>query len=228
MPSIHRKIFNKALYEYADYLEEEHLINMTPLMKLKRDCVEWVQTKITYEIDKTKPGSISYLLWGETPSRHSIYNKMDTLGQFMVQQMIHYVPHLELIDCKTQLISGDETNTNKYIIWINHDIKKIYIRELKSNMELDTDNISETIHKINNIVKPDIETKYPEHSIDVGILNWTVYKRSILKDEVYNINKYEELSTKVYHMKDIIDLLQYDWSEEEFYILFRDLGKLCN
>jgi len=58
--------------------------------------------------------------------------------------------------------------------------KIIYYRELKANIELDSEKLPATISKCKEIEKY-LQEKYNSYKIDSGILNWSVYNRQILK-----------------------------------------------
>lgn len=226
MPAIHRRILNRALFEY--YSWNNSLENQTPLKKIQFDCIEWFTKQLTHKVAKTKIGSLEYLLWGQTYSRESIYDIMKDVGKFLINQMINYVPHLELIDTKIVIPNSLKIDTSSYISWINHDNKTVYTYNIKTTRELDIMDISNELQQLINMDRNSTLKCYNSYKSSINILNWTIYQRSNLKDQCDIINKYESLGIHVAHMKDIIDLLEYKWSEEEFNNFFHKLGSLCN
>ena len=104
------------------------------------------------------------------------------------------------------------------------DINKIiYYRELKANIELDSEKLPATISKCKEIEKY-LQIKYNNYIIDSRILNWSVYNRQILKTGLPNIKIFENKEIKINHMKDFLDIIKIEWTEDDYYSYFRKLG----
>ncbi len=98
------------------------------------------------------------------------------------------------------------------------DINKIiYYREL------DSEKLPATISKCKEIEKY-LQIKYNNYIIDSGILNWSVYNRQILKTGLPNIKIFENKEIKINHMKDFLDIIKIEWTEDDYYSYFRKLG----
>ena len=203
-------------------------INPTPQMSLERVKTlgrEWVKEDI---IDKgltmTQPGSLKYLLFGSAPSRQSVSIKFGKLGEYLFMEMIKSMPALELLKCGVQCIDEKGKKKDFDLLWANNTTKIIYYRELKGNIELDSEKLPATFEKIPEILQPHIEKKYPDYTIDVGICNWSVYNRSSLKKGLSHIKKCEENGVKVEHVSDFLKTIDFTWAEEDYYEYFRELG----
>ena len=102
----------------------------------------------------TEPGSITYLLYGSTPSRQSMNIKLGKLGENMIKKIILETPHLDLLTCGVQCVD-QETKKNKDLdlFWKDEKTKHIYYFEAKSNINLDSEKTPATIEKIIEIKK---------------------------------------------------------------------------
>ena len=105
--------------------------------------------------------------------------------------------------------------------------KIIYYRELKGNIELDTEKIPATVDKCNEI-KSSLQITYSDYFIDCAVLNWSVYNRSILTSGISNIKTFETGGIKIDHMSDFLRIVNIEWNEEEFYDYFRELGLIIS
>lgn len=179
-------------------------------------------------ITRTKPGSLKYLMFGSEPSEQSLSIKMGKeVGEEMLKKIITETDDLELLNCGVQCIDQN-TGKNKDLdlVWINKKNKTIYYRELKGNIELDSEKLPATIDKIYEILDTYISQNYPDYTINIAIFNWSVYNRKPLKKGLSQIKKCEERSIKVEHPEDLFKLLNFDWDEVDYYNFFRKVGKL--
>ena len=198
------------------------------LSQVKGFGMEWVKKHImATEVTRTKPGSINYLLYGERPSVQSISIKFGHFGEEIAKEMIRKNPDLELLACGIQVI--DEKHHQKKdidLIWVNKNTKKIYIREAKGNIELDTEKLPATFTKITNDLMPFVQEKYPDCEVNVGILNWSVYNRSELTKGLSHIKQCEKNGVHVDHWSDFCNLINFEWSQEDYYGYMREFGKM--
>ena len=191
--------------------------------------MEWVQQNVlNCKFTCTKPGSISHLLFGEKPSEQSISIKVGHLGEFIAKELIQTNPQLELLPCGIQQIydNNDKIKKGKMdidLIFKDETNHIIYYRELKGNIELDTEKIKATIYKCNEINKF-LKTTHANYRIDCGILNWSVYDREILTAGRSNIKTLESGEIKVDHVADFLRIIQVVWKKDDYYAYFRQLG----
>ena len=191
--------------------------------KIKRQGLIWLEKLLQEQTTLTKPGSITYLLYGEKPSEQSINIKMGKHGEFLAKELIKCNPNLELLTCGVQKIN--KKNKDIDLIFKDEINKIIYYRELKGNIELDTEKLPATITKCKEI-EESLKTTYTDYSINCGILNWSVYNREILTAGISNINSFEKEGIKIDHMVDFLTLINITWIEEDFYNYFREMGRI--
>lgn len=234
------KSFYECLYEMygikvsMGFIEKEMIKryvekDILNLKKVKEFGVKWINQHILMSnVTHTKPGSIAYLLYGEKPSIQSIYIKFGHFGEAIAKEIIKINPDLELLQCGIQCIDDKKKNKDIDLIWLDKIHKKIYIREAKGNLELDTEKLPATFKKITDDLMPFIREKYPECDVDVGILNWSVYTRNELSKCISHIKKCEMNGVKVDHWYDFCNLVGFVWDKDDYYNYMRDLGKMVS
>ena len=191
------------------------------LNEVKKLGLKWIDKILEKEITYTKAGSISYLLYGKKPSEQSINIKIGHFGEFISKELIKLNSNLKLLNCGIQKLN----NKNKDIDLIFEDKNKniIYYRELKGNIELDTEKIPATIMKCKEI-ELFLNEKYKNYIIDCGILNWSIYNRNILTSGLSNIKTFENNGIKIDHYENFLEIINIKWNEEDFYSYFREIG----
>jgi hypothetical protein len=195
------------------------------LKKVKEFGIKWVNTHILMStVTQTRPGSIAYLLYGEKPSIQSTYIKFGHFGEAIIK----INPDLELLQCGVQCIDDKKKNKDIDLIWLDKIRKKIYIREAKGNLELDTEKLPATFKKITDDLMPFIRDKYPEFDVNIGILNWSVYTRNELSKCISHIKKCEMNGVKVDHWSDFCNLVGFVWSKDDYYTYMREFGRMLS
>ena len=66
---------------------------------IKKKGIIWINKLLEGDLTYTKPGSISYLLYGEKPSEQSINIKLGRFGEFLSKELIKSNKKLELLNC---------------------------------------------------------------------------------------------------------------------------------
>lgn len=191
------------------------------LSSVKQKGMLFVEKILEKEITLTKPGSISHLLYGEKPSEQSIHIKLGRLGEYLTKEFIQSNPNLKLLECGIQKIKGKNKDVD--LIFKDENKKIIVYRELKGNIELDTEKLPATIKKCKEI-EEELTTKFKDYTIDCGLLNWSVYDRKILTAGLSNIKAFENGGIKIDHMSDFLSIINTKWEEEDFYSYFREIG----
>lgn len=181
----------------------------------------WIDNILKDDVTYTKPGSISHLLYGEKPSEQSINIKVGRLGEYLSKELIKTNNKMDLLVCGLQKINGKKKDVD--LIFKNEETKTIYYRELKGNIELDTEKLPATINKCKEI-ENDLKLSYPDYTINCGILNWSVYNRAILTAGLSNIKSFESGGIKIDHMGDFLSIIDVIWFENDFYSYFREIG----
>jgi len=196
-------------------------LNDNCLAEIKQKCIIWVEKMLEGELTYTKPGSISYLLYGQKPSEQSINIKLGRLGEFMSKEFIMANPNLKLLDCGVQKIGDKKKDVD--LIFKDELNKMIYYRELKGNIELDTEKLPATISKCNEI-EDSLKNTYQDYTINCGIVNWGVYNRKILTTGLSNIKTFETGGIKIEHVEDFLQIINICWNEDDYYSYFREIG----
>ena len=181
----------------------------------------WLEKILEGELTKTKPGSISHLLYGEKPSEQSINIKLGRLGEYLSKELIKINTNLELLNCGVQKINDKKKDVD--LIFKDENKKIIYYRELKGNIELDTEKLPATISKCKEI-ETSLKETYSDYDINCGILNWSVFGRKILTAGLSNIKTFENGGIKIDHMGEFLEIIGVIWSEEDYYSYFREIG----
>jgi len=186
---------------------------------------QWIKTNILQEIStQTKPGSLTYLMFGPQPSRQSVSIKLGYFGEYLCKEIIQKNPKLTLLTCGVQLM--DQKKKDIDLIWVNPETQTVYVRELKGNIELDTEKLPATFQKMTEKLLPFVQQKYPGHTIDIGVLNWGVYGRDELTKGLKQIKTCEEHGVKVDHWSDFCTLVELDCSKETYYDYMHQMGTL--
>lgn len=193
---------------------------------IKKYGIELTKNIISDGVTRCKPGSLVYMLYGDIPSTQSLNIKFGHVGEKISKKLIELNPDFELLSCGCRDI-GNGIMKDFDLLWYNKNDGTIFYRELKANIELDTEKLPAMIDKIINCILPYLVKEYPEKKIDIGILHWSVYERSDLgKCCSSHIKKCESNEIKVEHMSDYMKLINFQWDKEDFYLYFKSLGKL--
>jgi hypothetical protein len=185
----------------------------------------WIKTNVLQEQQTmTKPGSLTYLMFGPEPSRQSISIKLGYFGEYLCKEIIQKNPNLSLLTCGVQLMGHKKKDID--LIWVNPEKQTVYVRELKGNIQLDTEKLPATFQKMTENLLPFVQNKYPGHTIDVGVLNWGVYSRDELTKGLNQIKTCEENGVKVDHWSDFCALVELDCTKEDYYDYMHQMGTL--
>jgi hypothetical protein len=198
------------------------IVNSECVAEIKKKSMIWINEKfLDADLTYTKPGSASNLYFGRKPSEQSINIKLGRHGEYFTKIAVETNNNFELLMCGIQTINDKKKDVD---LIFKHEIKKtIYYRELKGNMQLDTEKLPATISKCNEI-ENSLKTTYSDYKIDCGILNWTVYNRKGLSAGLSNIKRFETAGIKVDHMEDFLNIIDINWNEEDYYSHFREIG----
>jgi hypothetical protein len=112
---------------------------------------------------------------------------MGRFGEFISKELIKSVDKFELLQCGIQKINDKKKDVD--LLFKIELTKTVYYRELKANIELDTEKLPATISKCKE-VEESLKISYPEYTINCGVLNWSVYDRKILKAGLSNIKTF--------------------------------------
>jgi hypothetical protein len=186
---------------------------------------QWIKANVLQDLRTlTKPGSLSYLMFGPQPSRQSISIKLGYFGEYLCKEIIQKNPKLTLLTCGVHLM--DQKKKDIDLMWVNPEKQTVYVRELKGNIELDTEKLPATFTKIKEDLQPFVQQKYPGHTIDIGVLNWGIYSREELTKGLRQIKTCEDNGVKVDHWSDFCTLVELDCTKEAYYDYMHQMGTL--
>ena len=190
---------------------------------IKKDLHLFIDNILSSQIIYTKPGSITYLLYGKKPSEQSINIKIGRLGELLAKELIKASIEFELLICGIQKINNKNKDVD--LLFINKKTKIIYYRELKGNVELDTEKMIATIDKCKEIEKS-LKMDYIDYDINYGILNWSVYNRQNLINNrcLFNIKIFEKNGIKIEHIENFLQIINILWEEDDYYLFFKEIG----
>tara|TARA_B110000261_G_scaffold156189_1_gene189775 strand:- start:310 stop:1122 length:813 start_codon:yes stop_codon:yes gene_type:complete len=197
---------------------------------LKNKGVKWVTESIINDgMKMTELGSLTYAFFGPKKSEQSINIKLGKFGEFLFKEIVNLSPNLELLKCGVQVVNEKGNKKDVDLIWVDVEKKVLRYRELKGNIELDSEKIPATIDKINEEIFPCLKKKYPEYKdfeVDIGILAWGVYNRNGLKKGLSQIKKCENKNVKVDHVEDFLKSVNFQWSKEDYNNYILSLGRM--
>jgi hypothetical protein len=189
--------------------------------------VEDVIKEITY----TKPGSLIHLLHGRIPSTHSSSVKFGKWGEKWFVYAVESTPNFSMLPHGVLKGIGEDGKSKDIDFLFRDDINMIvYYRELKGNINLDTEKLPATHIKI-NYLKEYLEIEYPNYSLNSGLLNWSVWDRKPYEEKgnrqfLNKIKTFENSGVTVTHASEMFEILGMDVNEEDYYQYFNKIGKV--
>ena len=150
-------------------LQESQVQDPPHLKVLKQRGEQYVREKIlSKKITQTKRGSLKHLLFGTQPSFQSVSIKMGLCGEPMTKDLIDWSDKT-LMDCGLQQIGNKKIDVD--LLWSDPRNKTIYYRELKGNIEMDTEKIPAMLEKIKTVTRH-YTKEYPGFTVNSGVLVW--------------------------------------------------------
>jgi hypothetical protein len=182
-----------------------------------------IMQEITSKTTMTQHGSLPYLFLGSRKSTASIWIK---IGRNFEKWFKYIVYDCGLTPLPDGIIKNVIGNKSKDIdlLFMNEVDKIIYYRELKSNLELDTEKLKATYDKINKISEF-LKKTYPTFKLDVSLFIWAVYSESDLPKK-YNskIKECNQNGVSVSFPSDLFELINADICQLSYEDLFKNLG----
>lgn len=183
------------------------------------------QLVLNGEVTSTKPGSVKHWLKGSEPSDQAYSIKFGKVGEALAQWLVDQSPNsVELLSCGVKKMSSGKKKDFD-LLWRDTATNTIFLRELKGNIELDSEKLPATFSKMKEELQPELEKLYPEATIDVGILNWSIFSRDQLTKGLSHIKKCEQSGVQVEHMKEFTERLNIPLTKECWWELGHTLGK---
>ena len=192
------------------------------LFEVARDFTN--QLVLNGDVTPTKAGSVKHWLKGSEPSDQAYCIKFGKVGEALAQWFIEQSPNsVKLLSCGVKKMSSGKKKDFD-LLWRDTTTNTIYLRELKGNIELDSEKLPATFSKMRGELQPELEKLYPGATIDVGILNWSIFSRDQLTKGLSHIKKCEQAGVPVEHMKEFTERLNIPLTQECWHDLGRTLG----
>jgi len=185
---------------------------------IKTRAMVWAKEKLSEKAVYTERGSLSHLFRGSTQSVHSQNIKLGGFGPYLAKEMIKNNKNLHLLECGIHNILGKNIDID--LIWEDTKTNTIYYRELKANIELDTEKTLATVAKI-EIVTEWLKLTYPLHQIDSGLFGWSVW----CSEDLPAKRRFKSREFPVDYFYDFCALISMEWDREDFYGYFPQLFK---
>ena len=174
-------------------------------------------------VTKTKPGSLKYLLFGSKVSEQSLIIKIGRRFEKLFEYFVKRSPvNLDLLPSGVH----KETKTDRDLIAIDRARKTIYYREMKANIDLDTEKLPATIEKIKR-VGTYLKGEYPGYEVNAGCLCWTVYEKTKLEGNLKSkVREFEKAGVTLDCAGDFFKFMRISMTEKKYHEYFRSLGEM--
>ena len=197
------------------------------LNQIKNTGRQLVAQIIKSGVTTTHPGSINHLLWGPQPSRQSVVIRFGRVGEEISKQIISSCPKLELLVCGVRDLGDKRADVD--LAWLDSERHILYYRELKGNIEMDTEKVPAMLHKINHRVKPYFNETYPGYVINCGVLNWSVYSpEDMPRKNQRKFTDWKEQGVQLDTFSDFLSLVGFTWERQDFTNYWLELGSMIN
>lgn len=175
----------------------------------------------------TEIGCMKYSLWGPEKSEQSLVIKLGRVCETILKKQIQDTKGFSILPSGVQLLAGMEKKKDIDLLFLDVIRKTIYYRELKSNIELDTEKLPATSDKVKLLSKL-LKKKYPDCTLDFGILCLSVFREENLTQNRLKakIRQFNNSGVKVTFADDIFQILSLNITEEEYYKFWREVGKI--
>lgn len=172
----------------------------------------------------TKPGGLPYLLFGNQPSTASLFIRIGRNFEKWFKYIVEDCGMVLLPDGVIKDVIGGKSKDID-LLFMDTINKIVYYRELKSNLDLDTEKLPATYEKIKKITKY-LRTEYPGYQIDSSLMTWAVFENSDLPKR-YNskIKQCNDNNVSVSFPSDLFQLVGADINSTTYWNIFRKLGK---
>ena len=172
----------------------------------------------------TQPGSLKHFLWGSEKSEQSMVIRFGRVFEKMIQEQVKSSPRFSLGTNGVQKINGQKKKKDIDLLFVDEVTKTVYYRELKANIDLDTEKLPATTDKI-KLIEAHLRETYPSYSINSGILCMSVYSETMLDVRlVKKVETYNKAGIPVDFASDIFDTLDVDISVDEYEAFGREAG----
>jgi len=179
------------------------------------------------KIKLTAPGSLKHLFWGPEKSEQSIVIQFGQSQQRMLICEIENSKDFSMLPSGVRKLVGMKKRKDIDILFKDNKTNTIYYRELKANIELDTEKLPATSEKV-TLLSKHLKQTYPNHDLDFGVLCLSVYEKDNIKQKklINKVKQFKDSGVNVTFAKDIFNILSVNVTEKEYYEYWRDIGKI--
>ena len=172
-------------------------------------------------LSNASPGSGVYLLFGPVPSTQSLNIKFGRAFERFFEEAVTLGTN-----SFTLMPSGvwKEINKDLDLIFRDDESNIIYYRELKLNLNLDTEKIVSTYEKVNKITDFLIK-KYPDYAIDSGVLTWGTFNLGDITAQS-KVKKADDYYVNVEDPETFFDLVGMPMNKNNYEGFFRSIGEM--
>ena len=173
------------------------------------------------DVKLASPGSGMYLLFGPVPSTQSINIKFGRAFERFFEEAVSLGTNNFIL-----MPSGvwEEINKDLDLIFRDDENKIIYYRELKLNLNLDTEKIVATYEKINYITDFLIK-KYPDYEINSALLTWSTFNLDDITAQS-QVKKADNYYVSVEDPETFFELVGMPMNKDNYEEFFRSIGAL--
>jgi hypothetical protein len=207
------------------------------LTDLKRVGIE-LNKQVTKEITFTKCGSGIYNTNGRIVSQQSYFIKRGHWYQDLLKEII-VGSDLQLLKCGVRRMTGggskkgsSKDNKDIDLVFVNEITKTIYLREVKCNMNLDTEKLDKTTAKM-AIFKKYATSHFPDYTANICILYPSVFSIArpgkeldceLSEPHKHRLKECEKVGVRIEFFEDFCKLVGLDWPVDDYYNYLRSFG----
>ena len=140
--------------------------------------------------------------------------------------MIEREETLELLPVGIQDFDGKKKDCD--LFFLDKDTSVAYYRELKANLDLDTEKRAATVQKI-QFIDSKLKQMYPDYQINSGVCSYTAWTKAHLLSASpamrNKIDKFTQVGLKVDFTKDLFLKMKQNYSKDEWNDFCRWIGK---
>ena len=196
------------------------------MKQIYKDKAFHIINEIQENQTKSQPGGLPWLLYGDDKiSEQSLYIKIGRNFEKWFKFIVEDCGMELLPDGVIKNVIGKKSKDID-LLFKDENSKFIYYRELKSNLELDTEKLPATYNKIKK-VKKYLSEKYKGYEINTALLHWGVYEPSVLCSTYRGRKKScKKMGVEVTYPIDFFKLLSVNISENDYYLMWRKINEV--
>tara|TARA_R100000008_G_C3544643_1_gene146819 strand:- start:370 stop:963 length:594 start_codon:yes stop_codon:yes gene_type:complete len=196
------------------------------MKQIYKDKAFHIINEIQENQTKSQPGGLPWLLYGDDKiSEQSLYIKIGRNFEKWFKFIVEDCGMELLPDGVIKNVIGKKSKDID-LLFKDENSKFIYYRELKSNLELDTEKLPATYEKI-KLVGEYLTKQYKDYEISSSLLHWSVYEPDILASKYdVKIKTCNDNGVSVEYPRDLFKILSADISKKDYVNMWREIGNI--